>query len=76
MWERPKEIQNQASEPVLSVCHRGCAEINENRIKINRMVSNFGPKKKILMTQTLSGFALLNDVSFITKTGQFQGFLQ
>ena len=36
MWERPKEIQHQSSEPLLSVCHRGCPAINENRIKINR----------------------------------------
>jgi len=37
MWERPKEIQHQSSEPLLSICHRGCPAINENRIKINRV---------------------------------------
>jgi len=35
-WDKPKEVQLQKPEPILSVCHRGCQEINSKKIKINR----------------------------------------
>ena len=35
-WEKPKEIQRQDAEPLLSVCHRGCVAVNENKFKVNK----------------------------------------
>lgn len=33
-WEKPKEVQRQDVEPLLSVCHRGCVAVNENKFKV------------------------------------------
>ena len=33
-WEKPKEVQRQDAEPLLSVCHRGCVAVNENKFKV------------------------------------------
>ena len=33
-WEKPKEVQFQQPEAVLSICHRGCPAINEKKFKV------------------------------------------
>ena len=39
-WEKPKEVQFQQPEAVLSICHRGCPAINEKKFKVRKLLDN------------------------------------